>query len=68
MSIDRKDFTCTHAILDPRREVRICSMSDEEFIDLVANAKMPQAEWLGHMLLEHTEQLAAFLAKLAPLP
>ena len=68
MSISPSSSTCTHAILDPRYPVRVCSMSDGEFIDRIANDPHPPGAWLGHMLLEHTDQLAAFLHKLPPLP
>jgi hypothetical protein len=68
MSTEQKGLTCTHAILDPRRPVRVCSMSDEEFIERIARDPYPPGEWTMHMLECHTEQLMGFLAKLPPLP
>lgn len=60
------NHACTHAIVDPKLPVQVCSLSDEEFIQLIADSDMPEGEWLGHMLLYHTAQLAGFLSKLPP--
>ena len=56
----------THAVLDPRRRVQLCPLSDEELIEKIIHDPTPPSEWLGHMLLFHTDQLTGFLAKLPP--